>query len=238
MRTPRQVEMRTGRSALASLAYQPKFQSDNLELAKVEKLLSADQAQAILSEILLATQSQSQASARCVTIGVLASDTGAGASTVATALSHVGSRDLGLRSVVIDAQLHSESMRLAQLSAEVAPHAEDSWEDERWQLTRMSDGPPRQLLRFDGRGKSPLLSEFQAEHDVVFIDLPSKVRPDWLSLMTQHLDFMLVVVQANKSQAATTNQLIRRLERNAVAVGLVVNKTRRYVPRALESLVG
>jgi len=238
MRTPRQVETRTGRSMLASLAYQPKFQSDNLDLANVEKLLPADQAQAILTEILLATQSQSQASARCVTIGVLAADTGAGASTVATALSRAGSRDLGLRSVLINAQLHTDAMRLAQLSAEAERHAEGGWEDERLPLTRVTDDKQRQLLRFDGRGKSPLLSEFQAEHDVVFIDLPSAVRPDWLSLMTQHLDFILVVVQANKSQATTTNQLIRRLERNGVTVGLVVNKTRQYVPRALESLVG
>ena len=68
------------------------------------------------------------------------------------------------------------------------------------------------------------------------IDLPPADRPDWLSLVVQHVDYMLIVVEANKTEREPAAQLVARLERSGVPLGLVLNKTQLIMPRFLAGL--
>ncbi len=234
LRSTRHVEQSVGRQVLVSIPYHPQLQGAQADFNADESLLPASECHAILAEAMLATTGEHES--RGTTIGVLGIDAHSGASTLAAALSQISSRDLGLRTLLIDGA--PKTRPPGAIESEGKAIHDEGWNADRLQIVTVADERHRRLLRFDPGEHSPLLREYQADHDLVVIDLPPASRPEGLNAIAQHVDFMLVIIESEKTEAPAVTRLVRRLETSNVVVGLVLNKSRRRTPRILSGFVG
>lgn len=234
LRSERQVEHYLGRQVLASIPFQSRLPEVTADDHGKTLLLPTSGCQAILAEAMLNTTGEKVS--RGTTIGVLGIDAQCGTSTLAASLAHVSSHDLGLRTLLIDGNPH-----VATTSAAMASRLKvegEEWSDDNLRLVKVADNQHRCLLRFDAGEQSPQLSEYQTEHDLIIIDLPPASRPGGLNGIAQHVDFILLIIESEKSAAPVVARLVRRLDANQVAVGVVLNKTRSRTPRILSGFVG
>lgn len=234
LRSARQVEQCLGRQVLASIPFQQSLQRVTADDQGNASLLTTSGYQAILAEAMLNTTGENVN--RGTTIGVLGVDAECGTSTLAASLAHVSSHDLGLRTLLIDG-----NPRAATTSAAISsrPNVEsERWGDDNLRLVKVADNQHRCWLRMDAGEPSPLLSEYQTEHDLIIIDLPPASRPGGFNGIAQHVDYMLLIIESEKSDAPTVARLVRRLDASHVAVGVVLNKTRSRTPRILSGFVG
>ena len=73
----------------------------------------------------------------------------------------------------------------------------------------------------------------------MIVDLPAANEPDQAVMLAQHLDYLLVVVESEKTLTANAERLLNRLSNgNANVLGVVLTKTHSYLPRVLQSFVG
>ncbi len=241
LRTSRQVEHSVGRPVLASLPFQPHLSYNrSAPGGQTTPLLPSSQLHAILAEIMVATANMAQGRGRM--IGVVGVDANCGASTLAVALSQVSSRELGLRTLLINADtpgnLDGEVQDRDSSTARPGPSVrEENLQAEHCQVIDMGDAQHRRLLRFDIGETSSELREYQADHDLILIDLPPANRPDRFSSAARHVDYVLVVIESDKTETLAATRLIRRLEASGVAIGVALNKTRQRVPRLLSGFV-
>ncbi len=234
LRSARQVEQCLGRQVLASIPFQQSLQRVTADDQGNASLLTTSGYQAILAEAMLNTTGENVN--RGTTIGVLGVDAECGTSTLAASLAHVSSHDLGLRTLLIDGNPHAATTSAAISSR---PNVEsERWGDENLRLVKVADNQHRCWLRMDAGEPSPLLSEYQTEHDLIIIDLPPASRPGGFNGIAQHVDYMLLIIESEKSDAPTVARLVRRLDASHVAVGVVLNKTRSRTPRILSGFVG
>ncbi len=234
LRSERHVEQCLGRQVLASFPFQVNFQGVTAGDHGNRLLFSTSGCQAILAEAMMNTSGENVN--RATTIGVLGIDVHCGTSTLAASLAHVGSHDLRLRTLLIDGNppaATTSSAKSSRFNVE-----SEGWSDDNLGLVKVTENQHRCLLRFDGGEQSPLLSEYQTEHDLIIIDLPPASRPGSLNRIAQHIDYILLVIESEKSDAPTVARLVRRLDASHVAVGVVLNKTRSPTPRILSGFVG
>ncbi len=247
LRTAADVESKLEFPTLSSIPYSSKVSLiSNLTNPKYRNAI-APECQDILSTILL-TPSADRGS-RGVSIGVISVDPKCGASTVATALAITASQDCSLRTLLVDADVRTATITKSFKLHGVPGLAEllnGSVENsdciqhvgiKNLELVAASADEMQGQVDINASGFSSVLAEFQIDNDLVVVDLPAASRPDRTHNAIQHLDFVLIVLESEKTGEAHARRLMQKFAVDYHAVGIVLNKTKRYVPRFVSRFV-
>lgn len=239
LRTAGHVQECVGLRVLASLPYSRKIRRSKLGTPKFARLLDT-QCQEILSEIMLARSPDTAIRGR--SIGVIGVDDACGASTVAAALATSSSQACGLETLLLDTDRKDRRISRAFADPANAGLAEllsgDATEHEcvhasalpRLNLVSVASENWKGPVDFCGQQLGSPLAELQFDHDIVIVDLPPASRPDRVNSIIEQLDYVLVVVASENTEDAQAKRLISRLVSSKTPVGIVLNKTRSYVP--------
>ena len=202
----------------------------------------------ILSEILLSRPQIQGKPFRGKTIGILGVEEGGGASTVAVGLALASSEDAGLRTTLIDFDLTKRSVSsafelngtpgFAELVSGEAAQEDCVQHFKKRPLSLIAGSSARSSRRFEAEPLEVMrvLNELLDTNALVIVDLPPASRPDQTLSIAQHLDHVIVVIESEKTGLVEAKRLIRQLEAsNADVVGIVLNKSRNYLPGWLAS---
>ena len=206
----------------------------------------------IISDIMLTPSRSTSEGARGRTLGVIGVASGVGSSTVSAAMAMVATEKCGLESTLIDANCENPSLSkffnlngapgLAELANGDATHDEC--------VQKRSSGGPRlisssaayrerQRLDVPVKSISAAIYNFQLSSDLVIVDLPPAVSADRAVALTHYMDFVLLVVESEKTELAAAQRIVRRLSKSdRQVVGVILNKTQRYLPNWLSNLIG
>ncbi|XZE54988.1 GumC family protein [Planctomycetaceae bacterium SH139] len=204
----------------------------------------------ILADVMLSKSSRFPNQVRGLSMGVLGVHDGCGASAVAAALALTASEDAGLKTTLIDADgkrrttsetfgLH-EAPGLAELLAGKASPDDCLQHDGQRQLGLICSSLSRGLssLTQNPAAVAEALIEFGGDLDLLIFDLPAANRAEQSIMLAKQLDYLLVVVEAEKTECPHAERIIRRLEEHGAKVtGVILNKTRNHLPRVLSRLL-
>ncbi|MGE0757930.1 MAG: GumC family protein [Pirellulaceae bacterium] len=251
LRTADHVESKLGLPVLADI---PRFRRRG-SLAPWERLAKNSILRAtcrsVLSEMLLSRRLPAPCDTRGRSIGILAVADGCGASTFAAALAITASEDGGLRTTLIDADLRNRSVSgtfglngapgfLELLSGEAnSEECVHRMEERPLELISSSARSAGSGWAADPRAARGVLAEIQQDCDLVILDLPPASRPDQAMSMAPHLDQVLIVVESERTDVTHVHRLVQRLTASDTEIlGIVLNKTRSYMPRLMRRLMG
>ena len=204
----------------------------------------------ILSEILLSRPMINGNQYRGKTIGILGVEEGGGASTVAVGLALASSEDAGLRTTLIDFDLTKRTVSsafdlngspgFAELVSGEADQEDCVQHFKKRPLSLIAGSSTRSNRRFEAEPLEVMrvLNELRDVNALVIVDLPPASRPDQTLSIAQHIDHVIVVIESEKTGLVETKRLIRQLEAsNADVVGIILNKSRTYLPNWLSGLL-
>lgn len=222
-----------------------------LKLVRQRPKLQAE-FRAIISDIMLTPNPSTSDGARGRTLGVIGISPGVGSSTISAAMAIVATEKCGLVSTLIDANCGNSSLSkffnlngtpgLAELANGDATHEECVQKRSESGLSLISSSSAyKERLRFDAPPKSlgAAIDNFQQSSDLVIVDLPPAVSADRTVALTHYMDFVLLVVESEKTELAVAERIVRRLAKSdRQVVGVILNKTQRYLPNWLSNLIG
>ena len=82
------------------------------------------------------------------------------------------------------------------------------------------------------------LEAYLQDCDLLIVDLPAASEPDQTVALAQHMDCVVVVAESERTRAADMDRLLNRLAAsNTQVIGVVLTKTRNYLPRFVRTLV-
>ncbi|WP_404306582.1 GumC family protein [Neorhodopirellula lusitana] len=245
LRTSDDVENQLGCPVVASLPRISRVDSPRLN----DQKRLQESCQTLVSDILLGQRRAGGPHGRSV--GIIGVDEGAGASTLAMKLATASATDCRLRTVLVDGDTRQRSVSrsfklngkpgLVELVSGNASHDE---------CLQSATGVPMQLISSAAdscddslNNNAPeIVQSLQAyleDCDLLIVDLPAASQPDQAIAVAQHLDSVLVIVESEKTQSAAADRLLRRLaESDTEVIGVVLNKTRSYLPVWLRRCVG
>jgi Mrp family chromosome partitioning ATPase len=171
-------------------------------------------------------------------LGVLSSVRGEGRSSIAASMAYVQSRDYGRTTLLLDADFDGPNLAsmfgltsspgLAEVirgraGIDEAIHQVDE------NLTVMAagdvSGPPSRLAR--ELASASLLSELQADFEVVVADLPALLQSATGALLAQAFDNTVLVVRAAATPVATVREAVSALDSQPV---VMLNGTLSAIP--------
>lgn len=207
---------------------------------------------AIISDIMLASNGSASHGLRGRTLGVIGVEAGVGSSTVSAALALVATEYCCLESTLIDANSENPSLSkffnlngapgLAELANGDATHDECVQKRSESPLSLVSsslDYRDRQRLDAPPKSVSAAIQHFQETSDLVIVDLPPAVSADRAVALTHYMDFVLLVIESEKTELATAERIVRRLSQSdRQVVGVILNKSQKYLPNWLSNLIG
>lgn len=207
---------------------------------------------AIISDIMLTPSRSSSEGMRGRTLGVMGIESGVGSSTVAAGLAMVAAEKCGLKSTLIDANSENSSLSkffnlngapgLAELANGDATHDECVQKRSENSLNLISSSAgykARQRLDAAPKSISAAIQNFLETSDLVIVDLPPAVSADRAVALAHYMDFVLLVVESEKTNSAVAQRIVRRFnESDKQVVGVVLNKTHRYLPNWLGNMIG
>ncbi|WP_153557012.1 GumC family protein [Roseimaritima sediminicola] len=245
LRTKQDVEHQLGLPVVATLPKLARIDHPRLK----ESALLRRQCQVVLAECLL--NHRRRHGGRGQSLGVIGVDNGAGASTLATRLAEIGGSDARLKTVLVDADTRQRSVSrhfglngtpgLVELVGGHASHDEclQPAGDLPIELVASAAEHNQQELSASAEEIAQALSAYQRDCDLLVVDLPSPDQPDQAIALAQHLDCVLVVIESENTQCQAAERLLRRLaDSDTEIIGIVLNKTRRYLPVWLRKMVG
>ncbi len=204
----------------------------------------------ILSEILLSRPMINGNQYQGKTIGILGVEEGGGASTVAVGLALASSEDAGLRTTLIDFDLTKRTVSsafdlngspgFAELVSGEADQEDCVQHFKKRPLSLIAGSSTRSNRRFEAEPLEVMrvLNELRDANALVIVDLPPASRPDQTLSIAQHIDHVIVVIESEKTGMVEAKRLIRQLEAsNADVVGIILNKSRTYLPIWLRGLL-
>ncbi|QEG38982.1 GumC family protein [Roseimaritima ulvae] len=244
LRTQEDIENHLGFPVVANIPRIAHIDSPRLKEANRYR----QQCQTLVAECLL-NQHRRQRT-RGQSLGIIGIDVGAGASTLAAHLAEVGSTDCRLKTMLVDADTRQRSVSkkfglngtpgLLELVSGTASHDE---------CLQKAKNAPIDLIASAADGNeaeiqagaadiAQALKAYQHDCDLLIVDLPAAGQPDQTISLAQHLDCVLVVVESEVTQLDGAERLLRRLsESNTEVIGIVLNKTRTYLPQWLRRVV-
>ena len=176
---------------------------------------------------------------------------GAGASTLAANLAVSSSVDCQMKTVLVDADCRQRTISrifglngapgLVELLKGSASHDECLQRVQFSSVDLVSSAAEScpELLTANASEIIAALQAYQHDCDLLIVDLPAASQPDLAVALAQHLDCVLIVIESEKTQTAVAERLLRRLsESNTEVIGVVLNKTRCYLPKLLRWFVG
>ncbi len=254
LRTVSDVERGLGLPVIANIG---KVRSATVRTDRLLKLIRKrpklqTEFRAILSDVMLSSHRSSQAGQRGKTLGVLGVESGVGTSTIAAALALVATEKCGFETTLIDANSENPALSkffklngapgLAELANGDATHEECVQKRSDGALSLISSSAAykeRQRLEVAPKSISAAIANFQETSDLVIVDLPPAISADRAVALSQYMDFVLLVVQSEKTDLPTAERIARRLVgSDRQVVGVVLNKSRRYMPNWLSRTIG
>lgn len=248
MRSAEHVEASLRYPVLTEIPHQPRLALGNSIRRHDETGLLRTRCRSIIGDLMLSRAQPLDGVPRGRTLGVIGIDPGCGASTLAATLAMVSSDDCGLKTMLIDADGHSRSVSKA-FGLQSAPGLLElsSGDAEIEQCVQKLSGSNLALLPFAGsnpaasvardgdrRDAQSTIEAFQQVNDLVIIDFPPASHPDQALALTQTLDFILVVVESEQTKVAQTQRFLNRFSgSDTEVIGVVLNKTRNYLPAML-----
>ncbi|MCU0714104.1 MAG: P-loop NTPase, partial [Pirellula sp.] len=243
LRTAEQIESRLGCNVVAQIPNFGKANSAPLN----EHFIFSRSCQGVVSEILLSPKSNQK---RGRTVGILSVDAGAGASTLAANLAMSSGVDCRMKTVLVDADARNRSIsRMFWLNSSPGlfelVHGHACHEE----CLQGVNGTPISLLPVSRDAQqgdfsaspeeiSGALQPYLNDFDLVVVDLPPASLPDQAVALAQHLDCVVIVIESERTSAEAAMRLIRRMnESNAKIIGVVLNKTRSYLPSWIRRFV-
>ena len=249
-RTPEHIERDLDLPVLSSIPYSSRL-SKLRRCPRPQHLVDIRiNCRSILSEILLSRPQIKGKPYRGKTIGILGVEEGGGASTVAVGLALASSEDAGLRTTLIDFDLTKRSVSsafelngspgFAELVSGEADRQDCVQHFKKRPLSLIAGSSARSSRRFEAEPLEVMrvLNELLDTNALVIVDLPPASRPDQTLSITQHIDHVIVVIESEKTGLVEAKRLIRQLEAsNADVVGIILNKSRTYLPNWLSGLL-
>lgn len=254
LRTVGDVEQKLGLPVIANIA---KVRGTTVRIDRLLKLIRGrpklqTEFRAILSDVMLSTASGPEGSLRGKSLGVMAIDSGSGASTLAAALAFVATEKCGIETTLIDANSENPTLSkffklngapgLAELASGDATHSECVQKRAAHGLSLISSSSSykdRQRMDMPAKSISAAVANFRETSDLVIVDLPAAASADRAVALSHYLDFVLLVVQSERTDWATAERIARRLNTaERQVVGVVLNKSRRYLPGWLATALG
>ena len=180
-------------------------------------------------------------------VGVICASPGCGASTIASALARESSQFAGIVTNLVDADRarrtvsrmfrHQKSLGLADLlSGTAEPEECVHWVGEGLAVTPA--GGPRKASVLKAMGQNGCVSELSAKAGLVVIDLPAASDSHEATAFASCVDFVVLVLEAEKSTHAQAERLLQRLEQgNSKLIGLILNKHRSHLPLLMRKLL-
>ena len=185
-----------------------------------------------------------------ITVGVLGAETGVGASSFAAHLAMTADVDFQLRVVLVDADAQRKSVSkilgvqgtpgFCELLRGDASHDECLQKITRSEVEVLgaSEGKVLANPRVDGAEMVQALAAYLPDCDLMIVDLPPANQPDQMSRLAKHLDYVVLVAEADRTPIAAVERSVCRLSQGQARVaGLVVTKTRCYLPKVIRRLI-
>lgn len=245
LRTSDDVETHLGCPVVATIPRMPRMDAPRLN----DKKRYQENCQNLIAEVLLSQRRPGQRHGR--SLGIIGIDVDAGATTLATNLALASASECNLRTVLVDGDTRGRSISrnfglngkpgLVELVGGSASHDE---------CLQKAKGVPMHLISSAADKSEEKLSNcapeivqslqaYLGDCDLLIVDLPPASQPDQAIAVAQHLDAVLVVVESEVTRTVAAERLLRRLaESDTEVVGVVLNKTRDYLPRWLRRFVG
>ncbi len=208
--------------------------------------------QAIISDIMLTAGQPLSQGLRGRTLGVMGIESGDGASTISAALALVAAQHCGLHSMLIDANSENSTLSklfnlngapgLSELANGDATHAEclqTCGESGLSLISSSASYKEQQRLEATPKSLSAAIQNFQEDSDLVIVDLPPAISADRAVALAHYMDAVLWVVESEKTNVDIAQRIVRRLPHSdQQVIGVVLNKTRRYLPKWLGDMIG
>lgn len=244
IRTQMDVESRL---ALPMLVDIPRLRNMKSSRSKSQRLYRK-KCRELMSHVLLTQKRVDRARGR--SIGIIGLDPGAGASTLAVNLAITSDVDCNMKTVLVDADSRNRSVSkmfglngrpgLFELLSGTASHDECLQKVQPWEmdLIASSSDTERELMSSSAPEIVQALEAYLQDCDLLIVDLPAASQPDQAVALAQHLDYLLVVAESEKTQLAAADRVLNRLcSGNAEVLGVALTKTRSYLPRFIRPFV-
>ncbi|MCA9128647.1 MAG: hypothetical protein KDB22_16285, partial [Planctomycetales bacterium] len=251
LRTALDIESRLSLSVLANI---DRIWTNMSRRKLVDSLANSEsmrgELRSAISEILL-TPSLQGGQLRGKTVGVIGIQSKAGATTVAAALAMAAARDCGLSTTLVDADSENRGLTklfglkktpgLSELANGDITHAESLQKQTCPLLCVVANSASETCERGLATSPQSVIAAtqcFQDTADLVIIDLPSADRGDRSIVLAQQVDFVVLVVESEKTRGVAVERFARRLAESQQGVGVVMNMKRTYMPRWLSRGIG
>ena len=244
LRTADDVEQRLGTHVVASIPRLKRMRAPRLR----EKNKYRKKCQELMAEILLSQHRPGQKRGR--SLGIIGIDVGVGASTLAVNLAVASDIDCHLKTVLVDADSRKRSVSkmfglngspgLVELLSGTASHDEclQKVKEAEIDLIASSADSSDEILCSSAAEIVQALEAYLHSCDLLIVDLPAASQPDQAVSLAQHLDCILVVAESERTKTAATERLLNRLYgSNTKVIGVVLTKTRSYLPWFVRSFV-
>jgi uncharacterized protein involved in exopolysaccharide biosynthesis len=245
LRTPTDVESHLGLPVLAKVPL--------LTRRRRRKILNSEElrekSERLIADVLMSRRGKSSPRAKAVTLGVIGVDAGSGTSTLAAHLAIAGSQACGLKTLLIDLDVKQRTVSrlfelngapgLLELMQGNASHDEVVQHHGQSNLDVIASSAPGSEHRMQVCADEIMsaLNAYRHDCDLIVFDLPPADRPDQIIRLVSALDQVLVVVESEQTEIESADRLLRRLAQgNPEILGVVLNKTRRFIPVWLDRL--
>ena len=247
LRTADDVEFRLGAPVISTIPRIKNMTSPRLKYKSTYR----KKCQELMAQILMTQHRPGQTRGR--SLGVIGVDVGAGASTLAVNLALASDVDCHLKTVLVDADSRTRSVSkmfglngspgLVELLSGAASHDECLQKvqsvDTHIDLIASSADSCDEMLANSPSEIVQALEAYLHDCDLLIVDLPAASQPDQAVALAQHLDCLVVVAESEKTLTASTERLLNRLSQsNTEILGVVLTKTRNYLPRVVQRFVG
>lgn len=244
LRTAEDVEYSLGVPVISSVQRQNKLKKLSFKQRNVYRQACRE----LLAEILMLRRNPR--GGRGLSIGVIGVDVGVGASTLATNLAITSDVDCHLKTVLVDADARTRSISkmfgisgspgLVELLSGAASHDECLQRVSRSEVEMIASSADSStdLLSAGPQEIVQALEAYLQDCDLLIVDLPAASQPDQAVALAQHLDCIVVVAESERTETVSADRLVSRLSQsNAEVLGVVLTKTKTYLPKIVRGFV-
>jgi uncharacterized protein involved in exopolysaccharide biosynthesis/Mrp family chromosome partitioning ATPase len=206
----------------------------------------------IVSQIMMGTSTNPTAEDACRMVGVLGIHQGAGASTVALALSITAVHDFGLKTILIDGNSSNGELTskwakkgvagLKELAEGDVPPLDclQPLDETGVEFVATSADNKTTLSKSSGwKGRLAAMMQWKQHCELIVIDLSSADAMSQATVLASKLDGIIVVAESGKTESGSAEAMFERLHSgNATIYGIVLNKMQSAVPQWFENLLG
>jgi len=254
LRNSDDVERWLGQPVLAEipqirrLARRP-FTSQDMKSRKLAPFHAA--CRTLQSELLLAGRRGNVSQNRGVTIGILGLNEDSGASLLAAGLAMECSSGSNRHTTLVDLDLQKRTVSrvfgldgqpgIVEFASGRASQTEcvHSTQDHAIHLVGSSSQNTTHMCGGDVKNVLAAIERLTETNDCVIFDLPPTCRPDQVLQLAKELDQLVIVVRAEMTLTSSAARLMERMETvHSNIAGVVLTRSRRYVPKWIERVIG